>query len=211
MKTTTTKSLITSEKNAKATLVTETPASSLSSSLKTPALSTAGLLKSTIQKKTSITPDGSYSPSKTVLISASSTTELPTEPVRPTANANDTEGLVGIQILVPKNEDENVDSFREKIELRLAEAFRWGQRKGSQRKRRDLQHFDKPRRVHFNARTDFQLRKRGNSFQLDNERGKRFRREVDNITVKVRSIVSSLNLLLFYFLHFYTSTSLRWQ
>ena len=189
MDTMTTKSSIASEKSAKATLLTETPANSLTSISKTTALSTAKLLESTVKETTSIIPEESYLPSKIVLISASSTIELPTEPVRPTANANDTEGLVGIQILVPENEDENADSFRVQIESRLAEAFRWGQRKGSERKRRDVQHLNKPRRVHSDARIDFHSRKRRTSVRLDKDRGNRLRREIDNITVLVRSIL----------------------
>lgn len=156
-------------------------------------LSTVKLPLSTAKDVTTAsTPESSSLVSKTSPTIATVTPVEPTEPVRPTANANNTEGLVGIQILVPTTENEVNSSFREEIELRLAAAYRWGLEKGNGRKKRDLEWLDmKPlgtAPVNLNAR-DFELWKGSATFKVYEKRGRRFRREADNIVALVCKII----------------------
>ena len=187
--------MITSSKTLRPTHVTKTTlrvssvvldvTSSVSISETMP-LSTVQLSLSTVKDVTSLTPETSSSLSKT-----SSTASASIEPVRPTANANNSEGLVGIQLLVPKSEDEDIESFRGVIELRLAAAYRWGVNKGSARKKRDLEWINKKRwktaLVKLDARRELESWERSASYQVYEKRGRRFRRQVDNIVVLVRS------------------------
>jgi len=146
------------------------------------------LSPSTVKDVSTLTPALSPSSSQRSTV-ASPSTDPPTEPVRPTANANRSEGLVGLQILVPKTEDEGNASFRALIELRLAAAYRLGQEKGSERRKRDLTWFDQKHRRTAPVNLDpgeFETWKRNASYQVHGKRGSRFRRQEDNITVLVR-------------------------
>ena len=115
--------------------------------------------------------------------STAAATVDPTEPLRPTAGANNTEGLVGLQILVPKTEDETNSTFRENIELRLAAAYRRGQEKGTGRKKRDLEFFDG-----WDVRS-FESWKRSAAFKVYEKQSRRYRRQIDSIVALVRSAV----------------------
>ena len=124
---------------------------------------------------------------KSYLVSRTSSTAAatvdPTEPFRPTAGANNTEGLVGLQILVPKTEDETNSTFRENIELQLAAAYRRGQEKGTGRKKRDLEFFDG-----WDVRS-FESWKRSVAFKVYEKQSRRYRRQIDSIVALVRSAV----------------------
>ena len=129
---------------------------------------------------------------KSYLVSRTSSTAAatvdPTEPVRPTVGANSTEGLVGLQILVPKTEDETNSTFRENIELRLAAAYRRGQEKGTGRKKRDLEFFND-----WDVRS-FESWKRSAAFKVYEKRSRRYRRQIDSIVALVRTAVLQLFL-----------------
>ena len=124
---------------------------------------------------------------KSYLVSRTSSTAAatvdPTEPLRPTAGANNTEGLVGLQILVPKTEDEANSTFRENIELRLAAAYRRGQEKGTGRKKRHLEFFDG-----WDVRS-FESWKRSAAFKVYEKQSRRYRRQIDSIVALVRTAV----------------------
>ena len=124
---------------------------------------------------------------KSYLVSRTSSTAAatvdPTEPLRPTAGANNTEGLVGLQILVPKTEDETNSTFRENIELRLAAAYRRGQEKGTGRKKRHLEFF-----AGWDVRS-FESWKRSAAFKVYEKQSRRYRRQIDSIVALVRTAV----------------------
>jgi len=130
---------------------------------------------------------------KSYLVSRTSSTAAvtvdPTEPVRPTVGANSTEGLVGLQILVPKTEDETNSTFRENIELRLAAAYRRGQEKGTGRKKRDLEFFND-----WDVRS-FESWKRSAAFKVYEKQSRRYRRQIDSIVALVRTAVLQLFLI----------------
>ena len=192
----TVRDVITSQEDLKSTSVTGTQvkvsdiSALIISTSKTTTESTDQLSPSTVKDVSTVTQAKSSSSSKTSSV-VSSTTGPPTEPVRPTANTNSSEGLVGIQILVPETEDEGNASFREVIEFRLAVAYRWGQEKGSERRKRDLTWFGQKHwrtaSVNLDTTREFASWKRSGSRQAHEKRGRRLRRQEDNITVLVRN------------------------
>ena len=191
----TVKVVVTSGKPSKATLLT-TAIVKLSS--KPISISTTVPLLSFVLPQSSVkdtsttttqTPRSSSLVSKTSSVTA--TPVEPTEPVRPTTNPNNTEGLVGIQLLVPLTENVMNSSFREEIELRLATAYRWGQEKGNRRRKRDLERTDNElwkTTLHLNVR-DYESWGRSAVFKVYERRSRRFRRQVDNIVALVSAIL----------------------
>ena len=143
-------------------------------------------LRITKDVTTATSLEKSYSVSRTS--SSAAATVDPTEPVRPTVGANNTEGLVGLQILVPKTEDEMNSTFRENIELRLAAAYRKGQEKATARKKRDLEFFDD-----WDVRS-FDSWKRSAAFKVYEKQSRRHRRQIDSIIALVRTVVLQLFL-----------------
>ena len=143
-------------------------------------------LRITKDVTTATSLEKSYSVSRTS--SSAAATVDPTEPVRPTVGANNTEGLVGLQILVPKTEDEMNSTFRENIELRLAAAYRKGQEKATARKKRDLEFFDD-----WDVRS-FDSWKRSAAFKVYEKQSRRHRRQIDSIVALVRTVVLQLFL-----------------
>ena len=204
----TVRDVITSREVLKPTSVTLTlvKVPHVSSLIISTTVSTDQLSPSTLKDISTVTPTRSSSSSKTSSV-VSATTGPPTEPVRPTANTNSSEGLVGIQLLVPETEDEGLASFRGVIEFRLAEAYRLGQEKGSERKKRDLMWFEQKHwrtaPVNLDTTLEFASRKRIGSYEVHEKRGRRFRRQEDNITVLVRN----KHIILFQFLQ-YSNTAL---
>lgn len=180
--------------SSRTTLVKETSSTGFSettgaipSATTMPLLTATQLLSTVEDSTTALTPESSSIVSKTFSSVASSVE--PTQPIRPTTNPNNTEGLVGIQILVPKNENETDSSFKETIELRLAAAYRWGQDKGSKRRKRDLRWIDNKlvRKLPNNLiGKNLNWWKQSAAFKVYEKRASRFRRQVDNIVVLVR-------------------------
>ena len=109
------------------------------------------------------------------------------EPVSITLpNTTESEGLVGIQILVPKTENETEPAFKERIELRLAAAYRLGTEKPNTRAKRDLERIVGPA-LSWNGRT-YNSWKQSPSFKVYQRRASRFRRQVDSIFAVVRQL-----------------------
>ena len=159
----------------------------ISSATTMPLFTATQLLSTVADANTALTPESLSKVSKT--FSTVATSVEPTQHIRPTMNPNNTEGLVGIQILVPTTENETNPSFRETIELRLAAAYRWGKDKGSRRRKRDLRWIDnKLLKTLPNNFTGKNLNawKQSAAFKVYNKRASRFRRQVDNIVVLVR-------------------------
>lgn len=113
----------------------------------------------------------------------------PTEPVAITRpNTTENEGLVGIQILVPKTQNETEPAFKESIELGLAAAYRWGREKANTRAKRDLERVNLvgPALI-WNGRS-YNSWKQSPSFKVYQRRARRFRRQVDSIVAVVRQL-----------------------
>ncbi|KAK2565456.1 hypothetical protein P5673_010519 [Acropora cervicornis] len=113
----------------------------------------------------------------------------PTEPVvitRP--NTTESEGLVGIQILVPKTQNETEPAFKESIELGLAAAYRWGREKANTRAKRDLERINLVGpALSWNGRS-YNSWKQSPSFKVYQRRARRFRRQVDSIVAVIEVI-----------------------
>ena len=117
----------------------------------------------------------------------------PTEPILTSKpNTTEGEGLVGIQILVPQTENETHPTFKEKIELRLAVAYRWGLEKANTRAKRDVKWIEdtpvEPVLMTWNVK-NFNSWKQSPSFKVYEKRASRFRRQIDNIAAVVRQFL----------------------